>query len=144
MCGRFTQAYTWRELYELYRLTCPPVNTQPRYNIAPPRQPDSSNKIEYYQRLHESEVHRQYKTVVLGAFSVPIDAQKFLLAPSSTEGAPSPECTIKGNVNSKGERIYHMEHQNSYGKIRMDKGGGRRWFCTPEEAEAAGWRRALR
>src|SRR5450830_734584 len=35
MCGRFTQAYTWRELYELYRLTCPPVNTQPRYNIAP-------------------------------------------------------------------------------------------------------------
>jgi hypothetical protein len=35
MCGRFTQAYAWRELYELYRLTCPPVNTEPRYNIAP-------------------------------------------------------------------------------------------------------------
>ena len=35
MCGRFTQAYTWRELCELYRLTCPPVNTEPRYNIAP-------------------------------------------------------------------------------------------------------------
>jgi putative SOS response-associated peptidase YedK len=35
VCGRFTQAYTWRELYELYRLTCPPVNTQPLYNIAP-------------------------------------------------------------------------------------------------------------
>jgi hypothetical protein len=27
--------------------------------------------------------------------------------------------------------------------VRMEKGGGRRWFCTPEEAEAAGWRRAL-
>jgi hypothetical protein len=24
------------------------------------------------------------------------------------------------------------------------KGDGRRWFCTPEEAEAAGWRRALK
>ena len=35
VCGRFTQAYTWRELYEFYRLTCPPVNTQPRCNIAP-------------------------------------------------------------------------------------------------------------
>ena len=35
MCGRFTQHYTWRELYELYRLTCPPVNTEPHYNIAP-------------------------------------------------------------------------------------------------------------
>jgi putative SOS response-associated peptidase YedK len=35
MCGRFTQSYTWRELYELYRLTCQPVNVEPRYNIAP-------------------------------------------------------------------------------------------------------------
>jgi putative SOS response-associated peptidase YedK len=32
---RFTQHYTWRELYELYRLTCSPVNIEPRYNIAP-------------------------------------------------------------------------------------------------------------
>jgi len=35
MCGRFTQSYTWRELYELYRLTCKLVNIAPRYNIAP-------------------------------------------------------------------------------------------------------------
>ena len=35
MCGRFTQSYTWRELYELYRLTCQPVNMEARYNIAP-------------------------------------------------------------------------------------------------------------
>jgi len=35
MWGRFTQSYTWRELYELYRLTCQPVNIEPRYNIAP-------------------------------------------------------------------------------------------------------------
>jgi putative SOS response-associated peptidase YedK len=35
MCGRFTQSYTWRELVELYRLTQPPRNLQPRYNIAP-------------------------------------------------------------------------------------------------------------
>jgi endonuclease YncB( thermonuclease family) len=88
--------------------------------------------------------HRNNKTVVLGALSVPIGAQAILLAPSATEGAPSPECTIKGNVSRNSERIYHTGHQSSYGKIKMDKGGGRRWFCTPEEAEAAGWRRAIR
>jgi len=88
--------------------------------------------------------HRNNKTVILGAFSVPIDAQAILLAPPGTEGAPSAECTIKGNVNSKGKRIYHTQHQNSYARIKMDKGGGRRWFCTSEEAEAAGWRRARR
>ena len=31
------------------------------------------------------------------------------LGPSATEGAPSPECTIKGNISRNGERIYHME-----------------------------------
>jgi hypothetical protein len=88
--------------------------------------------------------HRNTKTVILGAFSVPIDAQVMLLAPSGAEGAPSPECTIKGNVNRNGERIYHMQNQQFYARIKMDKGSGRRWFCTPDEAEAAGWRRALR
>jgi hypothetical protein len=88
--------------------------------------------------------HRNAKTVILGALNVPITAQAVLLAPSAAEGAPSPECTIKGNVNRNGERIYHMPEQQFYSKIRMDVGGGKRWFCTPEEAEAAGWRRALR
>ena len=35
MCGRFTQAYMWRELVALYRLTQPAANLQARYNIAP-------------------------------------------------------------------------------------------------------------
>jgi hypothetical protein len=79
-----------------------------------------------------------------GAFSVPITAQAALLGPSATEGAPSSECTIKGNISRNGERIYHMENQRFYARIKMNKGDGRRWFCTPEEAEAAGWRRAFR
>jgi putative SOS response-associated peptidase YedK len=35
MCGRFTQTYTWEQLVGLYRLTMPPVNTQPSYNVCP-------------------------------------------------------------------------------------------------------------
>ena len=35
MCGRFTQAYTWQEVYEFYNLAGPPRNLQPNYNVAP-------------------------------------------------------------------------------------------------------------
>ena len=88
--------------------------------------------------------HKNNKTIILGAISVPINAQKMLLGPSATDGAPSPECRIKGDISSNGERIYHTEKQRFYARIKMDKRDGRRWFCTPEEAEAAGWRRAVR
>jgi endonuclease YncB( thermonuclease family) len=88
--------------------------------------------------------HRNNQTVILGALNVPFNAQKLLLAPSGTDGAPSPECLIKGNVSQNGERIYHMPDQKFYAKIDMNKNGDRRWFCSRDEAEAAGWRPSLR
>jgi endonuclease YncB( thermonuclease family) len=87
--------------------------------------------------------HRGPKTIVLGALSVPVTAQADLLAPASSVGAPSSECTIKGNVNRNGERIFHMPGQVAYARVNMT-GQGKRWFCTPNEAIAAGWRAALR
>jgi endonuclease YncB( thermonuclease family) len=87
--------------------------------------------------------HRDKQTIILGALSVPVNAQPILLAPASALGAPSTECTIKGNVNRKGERIYHVAGQRSYASINMAS-TEKRWFCSSEEAEAAGWRRALR
>jgi endonuclease YncB( thermonuclease family) len=85
---------------------------------------------------------RNIKTTIMGTLKVP-DAQAMLLGTSATANAPSPECTIKGDITRTRRRIYHLQNQKSYAKIRMDK-GGKRWFCTTEEAEAAGWRRALR
>ena len=35
MCGRFTQHYTWAEVYAFLELFGPPRNLRPRYNIAP-------------------------------------------------------------------------------------------------------------
>ena len=85
--------------------------------------------------------HRDRETVILGAYSVPVMAQSALLAPASSESAPSPECAIKGNVNRDGERIYHMPGQRSYGTINMNK-PKKRWFCSEDEAQTAGWRKA--
>jgi endonuclease YncB( thermonuclease family) len=52
-------------------------------------------------------------------------------------------CSIKGNVNGRGDRIYHLPWSPWYGKVRMDNGTGKRWFCSEDEAVAAGWRPAL-
>lgn len=44
---------------------------------------------------------------------------------------------IKGNVSSRGEKIYHIPGQSSY-----DRTEGDTFFATEEEAQAAGYRRA--
>ncbi|MFN4098707.1 MAG: thermonuclease family protein [Pararhodobacter sp.] len=52
-------------------------------------------------------------------------------------------CAIKGNISSNG-RIYHLPGQRDYDRTRIDLDQGERWFCTEDEARAAGWRRAQR
>jgi hypothetical protein len=88
--------------------------------------------------------HRNKTTIILGAATVPVNAQTILLGAVSASEAPSAECVIKGNVNRKGERIYHLPGQLNYAQINMTKGLGERWFCTEAEADAAGWRKAVR
>ena len=54
---------------------------------------------------------RNKKTAILGAAKPPEDARAILLASASGSVAPSPDCTIKGNVNRSGECIYHTADQ---------------------------------
>ena len=53
-------------------------------------------------------------------------------------------CDIKGNINRRGDRIYHLPAAHSYARTRIDEGEGERWFCSEEEARQAGWRRSGR
>ena len=62
--------------------------------------------------------------------------------PAPQVPAPTGGCVIKGNVSSKGERIYHMPGQEHYDRTRISPSKGERWFCSEAEARAAGWRRA--
>ena len=57
--------------------------------------------------------------------------------------APAPEgCAIKGNINAKGEKIYHLPGCGSYVKTFIDENQGEQWFCTEAEATAVGFRKA--
>lgn len=58
--------------------------------------------------------------------------------------APDPACNIKGNINAKGVRIYHMPGQEYYQKTGIQAAKGERWFCSEAQARASGWRRAQR
>jgi endonuclease YncB( thermonuclease family) len=87
---------------------------------------------------------RNKKTTILGAAKPPESAHAILLASASGPVAPSPECTIKGNVNSAGECIYHKPTSRWYAQIKMKISKGTRWFCSVEEAEAAGCRETKR
>jgi len=61
-------------------------------------------------------------------------------APVTASSSPPGDCRIKGNISSDGTRIYHMPGRRSYGPTRIDVSAGERWFCSEEEAVAAGWR----
>jgi endonuclease YncB( thermonuclease family) len=87
---------------------------------------------------------RNKKTTILGAAKPPPNAHAILLASASGSVAPSPDCTIKGNVNGAGECIYHTPASRWYAQIKMTISKGTRWFCSKEDAEAAGCRETRR
>ena len=63
-------------------------------------------------------------------------------APNPASPTPASDCTIKGNISSSGEKIYHMPGQRYYDETKIDLAKGEKWFCSASDAEAAGWRAA--
>jgi hypothetical protein len=52
-------------------------------------------------------------------------------------------CDIKGNISiNSGERIYHVRGQRHYEETVIRLEYGERYFCSEQEARAAGWRRS--
>jgi len=87
---------------------------------------------------------RNPSTTVLGALSVPTDAQRRLVGSAAAKAPPVAGCSIKGNISRAGTRIYHMPGMRNYERTSIDRRRGERWFCTEAEAAGAGWRRATR
>jgi micrococcal nuclease len=55
------------------------------------------------------------------------------------EKSSSDGCQIKGNINSKGEKIYHVPEGSYYEMTKAEE-----MFCTKNEAEEAGFRPSSR
>jgi micrococcal nuclease len=75
----------------------------------------------------------------------PLDAGKSATVPPEevTPKETSGDCTIKGNISTTGEKIYHLTGCGSYDKTAVEENRGEKWFCSEAEAQAAGFRKAL-
>ncbi|MQR96876.1 thermonuclease family protein [Fictibacillus phosphorivorans] len=91
--------------------------------------------VEQYERLQK---HAQKKGV--GIWSVENYVQEEGYVSEDTkqpENITNQECIIKGNINSSGDKIYHLESGRYYKITKPEK-----WFCTEKEAIASGFRKS--
>lgn len=78
-----------------------------------------------------------------GQFVPPWDwraGKRLNTAPANDNAA----CTIKGNISRSGERIYHVPGGQYHSRTKISPDKGERYFCSEDDAAAAGWRRSKR
>lgn len=84
-------------------------------------------------------VWRTLRVVVPGAIVFGLAAHDLVIASAYNLAG----CNIKGNVSyNGGEKIFHTPGQAYYNETKIALLKGERWFCSAEDARAAGWRRA--
>lgn len=78
-----------------------------------------------------------------GGYSVMPNAVRYTFATNPSQPQRGTACNIKGNVSiNSGERIFHVPGQHYYEATKISPQYGERWFCSEQEARAAGWRKA--
>jgi Staphylococcal nuclease homologue len=87
---------------------------------------------------------RNWQAKIFGRLTVQPQTSEAMLTSAFGSVPPSPDCAIKGNVNSSGECIFHRPGGRWYKRITMEAKHGDRWFCSPVEAIASGCRETRR
>lgn len=87
--------------------------------------------------LNEAELPRFTPPTAPSSVTAPSTATT---APESTP--PNQLPLIKGNLSTKGKKLYHLPHCPSYQETKIEPARGERWFTSEDEARAAGWIKA--
>lgn len=98
--------------------------------------------VKYQDKLREAEQSARHNQWGLWVECSTQDAAQGTIAPVLIPESPG-ACTIKGNITADGENIYHLPGCKSYNQTKIDPGRGEQYFCSEDEAKAAGWRKAL-
>ena len=89
---------------------------------------------------HEAQARSMSAGLWASEFIMPWDWRRGKRLDSELASAPPGDCVIKGNINSKGTRIYHVPGGRWYDQTKINKAMGERFFCSEDEAQASGWR----
>ena len=97
----------------------------------------------------EEEARAERRGLWGSSFVMPWDWRRGVRLATGSTNRPANDntagqCRIKGNISSKGERIYHVPGGASYSRTRISPSKGERFFCSEAEAKAAGWRASQR
>jgi micrococcal nuclease len=97
--------------------------------------PPNTKYVDRFQAIQEKAREQE-----VGIWSIEnyVTAEGF----KSEDSAPKsvdPKCSIKGNINSDDEKIYHLPSGQYYERTKAEK-----MFCSEKEAEEAGFRRSKR
>jgi endonuclease YncB( thermonuclease family) len=87
----------------------------------------------------EADARKAKRGLWAGKFVEPWDWRRGERLSSETSTGSDRKCAIKGNISGSG-KIYHLPDSRNYVRTRIDETRGERWFCTEDEAKAAGWR----
>jgi len=96
-----------------------------------------------YSRDYISQEHvaqAAHAGIWRGEFVPPWDWRRGKRLQAATVPESASGCLIKGNINNKGERIYHAPGGKWYDRTKVSPEKSERWFCSEVEAQAAGWR----
>ena len=83
----------------------------------------------------------QYVGVLRNSHEVAMTNKIGIYSDRCRQTQPTDNCSIKGNVGAEG-RWYYLPTCKYYNQVIVDLSYGDRWFCSREEAEAAGYREA--
>lgn len=89
--------------------------------------------------VEEKEAQTARRGLWAGQFVLPWEWRNGKRLPSEQTGDASRKCPIKGNISSAG-KVYHVPGSIDYERTVIDEDRGERWFCSEDEAKAAGWR----
>lgn len=99
--------------------------------------------IKYQTQFGQSEADARENNRGLWSACPQGTNQQATVSPQSTAAASGPNgCTIKGNISSTKEKIYHLPGQKYYLKTIIDESRGEQWFCTEDDAQKAGFRKS--